>query len=351
MNECEGAGDSDSAYDLDRECIQTDFNHRPVPLEQNSDSPSTMSELTHQLVCYHTGTFDTSSIMTLTIRHSGLTSVAASLFGDGATAPLAGLLSIDLAHNRFTNALLAAMSAPGRLQQLKQLNLSHNNIDSLASFTGALPSLTSLRLEGNRIASVDGLQRIAAGCPKLRALYLQTLSHDDANPVCRTQRYRSDVLSALPRLLVLDGERMAFADDRLASSNAAAFYAQFAELDRDTAQYDSAGSSSSSSSQSLTRTQSTSLTSKPNDDWLANVAPMTHLTPAAFDSELAPRVSALRASLAECTRVATSDSDKMMKDIASKYPSIAAAVNDDAADVRGDAAARRDSDFGTFAEE
>lgn len=64
-----------------------------------------------------------------------------------------------------------------------------------------------LALQGNRISSLDELQKLAS-LKGLKTIYLKNLDGTGSNPVCEHPSYRSVVMRCFPQLVTLDGERM-----------------------------------------------------------------------------------------------------------------------------------------------
>ncbi|ESO89955.1 hypothetical protein LOTGIDRAFT_124100, partial [Lottia gigantea] len=104
-----------------------------------------------------------------------------------------------------------------RIQHVKYLNLAHNEINKISSFS--FPKCEYLNLNNNNFTSLKGL-------PKLRMIQYLTLKDNDikdldgltmlrstpiaelylnGNPVVFSQFYRQRVFSVLPGLKVLDG--------------------------------------------------------------------------------------------------------------------------------------------------
>lgn len=92
--------------------------------------------------------------------------------------------------------------------QLRRLALPSNRLTRVEGLAH-LAQLEGLWLHGNQLASLEclGLQEQLARLPALRCLVLQDIERRQANPVCRTPGYKAALLSALPGLTNLDGER------------------------------------------------------------------------------------------------------------------------------------------------
>lgn len=140
------------------------------------------------------------------------------------------------------------------LGKLRTLRLASNSLDSLAGFP-SLPSLRALHVEGNGLRDLEWASHLRDACPRLQVLTLQRGSL--SNPVCSKSDYRLDLLAALPRLRVLDGERLPTGGGG-GGEDGSAFYAAYRQLEKETQQYadaaKNAASASKRASQELTTT-------------------------------------------------------------------------------------------------
>ncbi|KAL6775705.1 hypothetical protein ACKKBG_A18220 [Auxenochlorella protothecoides x Auxenochlorella symbiontica] len=128
---------------------------------------------------------------TLILSHNAVASVSGWLAGAGP------LQKLQLSHNMITDL----GNALSHLTKLKELRLNHNKLTSFPADLSALASLRTLEAGSNPIASLDALQPLA-GLPDLRQLSLKGC------PVAALEKYRSHVQGLLPRLQVLDGQRL-----------------------------------------------------------------------------------------------------------------------------------------------
>lgn len=112
------------------------------------------------------------------------------------------LTSLNISHNQLTE--LQGLST---LTQLRRLDISHNTISSLDGLAGWV-GLESIKAEGNKIANMNSLRLSELAClPQLQTLYLRELDGSNANPVCSQASYKQHVVSTLPGITNLDGER------------------------------------------------------------------------------------------------------------------------------------------------
>jgi hypothetical protein len=110
-----------------------------------------------------------------------------------------GFSALDLSDNEF--AALGAPRLPA-MRALRQLSLCNNRVARVAAGVGAsLPLLDALNLANNRLGSLAD----AAAIGELRALTVLTLL---GNGVTRRQAYRLYFVHALPRLRLLDLQRV-----------------------------------------------------------------------------------------------------------------------------------------------
>ncbi|XP_074658686.1 leucine-rich repeat-containing protein 61-like [Tubulanus polymorphus] len=168
--------------------------------------------VTSQLLKQRSGEFDLESIHTLKL--SGL-----DIADLGCVGECAQLERLDLSRNS-----VSRLYALASLTNLQYLNLSANRIASLEGLQ-TLDNLIGLNLSGNLICSVDSLQTLA-GLEKLEQLRLQEkLENGLTNPVCSNVNYAAEVRAILPKLKMLDGEKL--------SGRGRDFYELCAEIDRD----------------------------------------------------------------------------------------------------------------------
>ncbi|XP_038073490.1 leucine-rich repeat-containing protein 61-like isoform X2 [Patiria miniata] len=92
------------------------------------------------------------------------------------------------------------------LKHLSYLNISANRITSIDPLK-ELANLQTLNASGNLISSVDSLQCLA-NLDSFSSLTLSDPLTGLNNPVCHGSSYKSSVMMILPRLKVVDGERV-----------------------------------------------------------------------------------------------------------------------------------------------
>lgn len=103
--------------------------------------------------------------------------------------------------------MLRRISGLDALVCLERLLLKANRITAIEN-VGSLQALRHLNLSGNSIRRIADLALTSlAKLPHLEGLQLQILDGGLANPVCRSQNYRQEIISGLPELRILDGKR------------------------------------------------------------------------------------------------------------------------------------------------
>ena len=110
------------------------------------------------------------------------------------------LMHLNLSHNRI-NRIRGLSSCV----ELVFLDLSNNEIPKVEGLRG-LVMLERLDLSANKISTLVGINDLQ-GLPRLRGLSFQTFGFNDTNPICRDGDYRSNLLSLLPQITSLDGQR------------------------------------------------------------------------------------------------------------------------------------------------
>ncbi|XP_022102934.1 leucine-rich repeat-containing protein 61-like [Acanthaster planci] len=165
-------------------------------MNQDSREKTELSgtRITKQILKTRSGEFDLESIHSLILREMDIDHL-------GCIGDCTYLERLDLSRNDLAN--LRPLTP---LKQLSCLNISANritNIDPLKE----LVNLQTLNVSGNLISSVDSLQCLA-DLDSLSSLTLSDPLTGLNNPVCHSASYKSNVMSMLPRLKVMDGERM-----------------------------------------------------------------------------------------------------------------------------------------------
>lgn len=144
----------------------------------------------------HAGEYDVENVHMLSIANRGLT-------GLGAICTCVNLTVADLSSNALVN-----LDGIGELQQLAKLRISDNKISSLEPLA-RLQKLRELYAEGNAVAHLSEVENLQPSCESLAILYLRRVYEADVqpNPVCSHPSYRSKLITLLPALQNLDGER------------------------------------------------------------------------------------------------------------------------------------------------
>eukprot|EP00058_Branchiostoma_floridae_P021958 XP_002607448.1 hypothetical protein BRAFLDRAFT_276668 [Branchiostoma floridae] len=106
------------------------------------------------------------------------------------------VVQLDLSNNRLTTLDIPVYM----LQCLKLLLADNNNIESIAGLTN-MPLLGRVSLRNNRIAKAQALAPLAS-CTNVSVLDLE------GNPVCSTEGFKSDIVSVLQQIKVLDGSKI-----------------------------------------------------------------------------------------------------------------------------------------------
>eukprot|EP00877_Chromochloris_zofingiensis_P005874 jgi/Chrzof1/153/Cz01g05100.t1 len=173
--------------------------NRSLPLRLGSQRTSSLkekpTEINNQLVKRVSLKFDTEIVFSLALSYAGLDSTVG-------IQCCPNLTSLNISHNQLTE--LQGLST---LTQLRRLDISHNTISSLDGLAGWV-GLESIKAEGNKIANMNSLRLSELAClPQLQTLYLRELDGSNANPVCSQASYKQHVVSTLPGITNLDGER------------------------------------------------------------------------------------------------------------------------------------------------
>jgi hypothetical protein len=146
------------------------------------------------------GEYDLEQVRYLSLERLSLSSLDLS----DAVCRCTGLVELSLARN----CLTADVSVIGRLQGLRRLDLSYNQLRSVDGLD-LLPQLEWLDLRANAVASLDGIVCLAK-IDSLHTLFLQapTPSAEDQNPLCQYPAYSNSVFRSIPQLNVLDGTHL-----------------------------------------------------------------------------------------------------------------------------------------------
>ncbi|XP_054995007.1 leucine-rich repeat-containing protein 61 [Sorex araneus] len=150
--------------------------------------------VTPELLKGRSGEFALDSILLLQLRGLGLAEL-------GCLGECLGLEWLDLSGNALTQ--LGPLAA---LRQLAVLNVANNLLTALEPLA-ACESLRRLNVAGNLLAAPGQLQCLA-GLPGLQDLRLRDPLARLSNPLCASPAYGAAVRELLPRLRVLDGQRV-----------------------------------------------------------------------------------------------------------------------------------------------
>mmetsp|Transcript_27397 Transcript_27397/g.64892 ORF Transcript_27397/g.64892 Transcript_27397/m.64892 type:complete len:283 (-) Transcript_27397:145-993(-) len=182
---------------------------------------TTTNILTEDVIKTAAQVFDTALVFKLNISSRGISSIRpTALFG------CTNMTELDLSNNN-----LERIQGLDKCSSLRLLNLSGNRILSIDGLQG-LDGLETLMLQGNRLKSVEALNLPLLGeLPSLRGLYLQDIDGSRNNPVTKTRAYPEAVLSTLPKLRNLDGERNPRTTGYKSAAAAAIAAAEAAELE------------------------------------------------------------------------------------------------------------------------
>jgi hypothetical protein len=156
--------------------------------------------LTEALIKLVSGQYDVAMVPMLTLPGLGIVHIDNLL-------NCASLTHLDLSNN----ALASVAGIEVVAATLKHLDVSNNAVSRLDP-VGRLASLEVLKLHGNRVSSIDDLS-VLCQCPALRSLTLQTKDGRDRNPMCVSlDNYNAVVMGRLPKLRCLDEHYFCKAD-------------------------------------------------------------------------------------------------------------------------------------------
>jgi len=177
--------------------------------------------LTEDLIKAAAQVFDPALVFKLTLHARGINTIRpTAMYG------CINVTEIDLSFNKIDR-----IQGLERCTALRKLTLIGNRLKRVEGLEH-LESLEVLQLQENRIERVDDLYLgTLAALPSLRALYLQNIDGTLANPVARQGGYRDAVLSRLPNLRTLDGERKPHMMGYAKAASSAVQAAAFADMD------------------------------------------------------------------------------------------------------------------------
>ena len=95
--------------------------------------------------------------------------------------------------------------------KLKRLVLTSNKIRSLATLP-PLQSVEHVYLQDNQITDLVEVNQLIKQTPNLKTLYFKNIDGTQKSPLCEHPTYRSNICRMLPKLFVLDGERVRHTD-------------------------------------------------------------------------------------------------------------------------------------------
>lgn len=150
-------------------------------------------ELDEKLIKIVSGQFDVGLLESLNLSNIGIRVLGLNL------SLCVSLTDFDISHNR-----LESLSGIEGAVNLERLNATHNMISDVTPLRFLL-KLQVLKLEGNRIASLDSVAQLTQ-LPALRSISLRGRDEQDPNPVCvSNEEYLADINRLFPRARCLDG--------------------------------------------------------------------------------------------------------------------------------------------------
>lgn len=114
---------------------------------------------------------------------------------------------------------IPSLDGLSRLHNLRKLTLTSNKISSLSGIEKC-HALEHVLIQDNNISNVAEIQALI-GLQNLKGLYLKNIDGSQKNPVCEHPSYRSSIMRQLPKLTVLDGERLKHSSTLYADAPAA----------------------------------------------------------------------------------------------------------------------------------
>ena len=146
--------------------------------------------LTEKAIKLASGNYDLGAVFHLSLASQQITDPSA-------VSMCANITFLDLSHNNITSLSFTVM-----LAKLDCFNISYNGIADLSDLAGH-PKLRHLDLRANNVTDATPLR----SCPSLSTLYLQDISGDHGNPVCRSREEYLRTVCAWPQIRVIDGKR------------------------------------------------------------------------------------------------------------------------------------------------
>jgi len=125
------------------------------------------------------------------------------------TLSLPHLVELNLARNRISSIPRIGFIA----KNLEVLDLSYNRLEELPDgFVDMENKIRCLKLEGNRIGTLETITRLRILSTSLTSLSLQRAGKSVANPVCENPHYGTTILAVCPHLEFLDDQFLMFAE-------------------------------------------------------------------------------------------------------------------------------------------
>ncbi|KAJ8610352.1 hypothetical protein CTAYLR_003883 [Chrysophaeum taylorii] len=156
--------------------------------------------ITEEKIKYATGEYDVELVRRLALPNAGIDRISG-------LERCKNLLSLALPHNR-----IREIQGLSLLAVLQRLDLARNKISRLSGLED-LGALEFLDLQGNDVADVRELERLRENC-KLVRVHFKSYEGRHKNPCCDLPEYTDILLGALPKLQVLDGERLLLRSER-----------------------------------------------------------------------------------------------------------------------------------------
>lgn len=154
-----------------------------------------------ELIRYVTGEYDVEIVRRLCVPNGNLMKISG-------LERCTQIVSLSLPENRI-ESIGHGLEC---LTQLQRLDLSKNLLTGLLGLAH-LDKLAFLNVQGNLIEKLDEVARLENN-PAMVHLHLQSYDGARKNPCCEHHEYDSFIRQKLPKLQVLDGERLALRKHR-----------------------------------------------------------------------------------------------------------------------------------------
>ncbi|KAJ1481745.1 hypothetical protein T484DRAFT_1953658 [Baffinella frigidus] len=165
------------------------------------------TRITHSLIKAVSGEFDLENVFKLSLTRMNVRKIEN-------LEECVNLQELNLSGNELT-----AIEGLHRLHNLRKLTLTSNKITSLSGLE-KLNSLEHVLIQENDISNIAELSALA-GLPNLKGVYLKNIDGSQKNPLCDHPSYRSSIVRQLPKLTILDGERLKHSQTLYADAPAA----------------------------------------------------------------------------------------------------------------------------------